>query len=365
MKKLIYLLCTLILLSIPVIPQKATADIYGKVIFPDGSAISGAAVELTGDVIGKKNSVTSEEGNFRFLFLPPGNYELRFELEGFQTIIRKNIRLYLGKNITLSIRMETATIKEEIVITRKAVAVDTRRTTASVNISKEMIQSLPTARNPWTVLNLIPGVMVDREDVGGNESGQQSTFYGHGSQGAVWTIDGGNISDPSSIGAAPAYLNMNNYEELQVTLGSNDMDVPGGGIQLNFVTKRAGNNYSGDFHLYVEDKAWEMEQELPEYYQDQGWVTPGIERLYQYGLSFGGPIIKDKLWWYGAYGIQDIHSRTLVGDEDASWLLSGYLKLTLQSGNTSGDFLLSHDAKKKWGRTALSRAQQDNGTLWD
>ncbi|MCK5221469.1 MAG: carboxypeptidase regulatory-like domain-containing protein, partial [Candidatus Aminicenantes bacterium] len=106
MKKLIYLLCILILLSIPVIPQKATADIYGKVIFSDGSAISGVAVELTGDVIGKKNSVTSEEGNFRFLFLPPGNYELKFELEGFQTIIRKNIRLYLGKNITLSIRME-------------------------------------------------------------------------------------------------------------------------------------------------------------------------------------------------------------------------------------------------------------------
>jgi hypothetical protein len=216
-------------------------------------------------------------------------------------------------------------------------------------------------------MNLVPGVLVDREDVGGAESGQQSAYYGHGGTGddSTWTVDGANITDPSAIGAAPAYLNMNAYEELQVTIGSTDISAQTGGVQLNFVSKRAGNRFSGDFHLYVEDEKWEMSQTPPQYFLDQGWGAPGIFRLYQYGVNFGGPIIKDKWWFYGSYGIQDIHAKTPVGDEDATWLISGYFKTNFQLGNTSGELHYSHDAKKKWGRTVLSRAQQDAGTLFD
>ena len=129
-----------------------------------------------------------------------------------------------------------------------------------------MLTSLPTARNPWTILNLVPGMMLDREDVGGNESGQQSSFYGLGadSDDTTWNVDGANITDPSAIGAAPSYMNTNSYEEMQVTMGANDITAQTGGTQLNFVTKRGGNRYSGDFHLYVEDEAWEMTQDLPQ-----------------------------------------------------------------------------------------------------
>jgi hypothetical protein len=337
------------------------------VLLPDGSAIPGVAVILTGEVIGKKTTVTSEEGNFRFLKLPPGNYELKFELEGFKTVIRKNIRMFVGKNITLNVPMETTIIKEEIIITEKAGVIDTRKTSVGVNVSKEMIQALPTARNPWTVMNLVPGMMVDREDVGGNESGQQSSFYGGGASedDSTWNVDGANITDPSAIGAAPAYLNVNAYEELQVTIGSTDITAQTGGVQLNFVSKRAGNRFSGDFHLYVEDEAWEMSQTLPQSILDEGWDSPGIFRLYQYGINFGGPIIKDKWWFYGSWSVQDIHSRTIVGDEDATWLVSSYAKTNFQLGNTSGEFHMSYDAKLKWGRTVISRAQQEEGTLFD
>ena len=159
MKRLIVFAAAMAMIFSLSYAQKASSDIYGTVLLPDGSAIPGVAVTLTGDVIGKKTTVTSEEGNFRFLKLPPGNYELKFELEGFKTVIRKNIRMFVGKNITLNVPMETTTIKEEIIITEKVGVIDTRKTSVGVNVSKEMIQSLPTARNPWTVMNLIPGVM--------------------------------------------------------------------------------------------------------------------------------------------------------------------------------------------------------------
>ncbi|TFG79319.1 MAG: TonB-dependent receptor [Chrysiogenales bacterium] len=367
MKKLVLLFAALALISSVAVAQVQLADIYGTVVLPDGSSIPGVTITITGDVIGKKTTVTSEEGNFRFLKLSPGNYELMFELEGFKTIIRKGIRLFVGKNVTLTVPMETTTIREEVVVTAKASVVDTRKTSVGVNISKEMIQSLPTARNPFTILSLAPGMMVDRVDVGGNESGQQSSFYAGGasSDDTTWNVDGANITDPSAIGAAPAYLNMNAYEEMQITVGANDIGAQTGGVQLNFVSKRAGNRFAGDFHLYVQDKAWEMKQDLTPYMTRSKYVTPGINRLYQYGVNFGGPIVKDHVFFMGSYAIQDIHGRQITGDEDATWLLSGYAKMNFQFGNTSGDLNLTHDAKKKWGRTVLSAAQQNNGSLFD
>ncbi len=367
MKKLLTLLVAIAVLTGLSFAQSATSDVYGTVVLPDGSAIPGVAVTLTGDVIGKKIAVTSEQGNFRFLKLPPGIYELKFELEGFKTVVQKGIRLFVGKNKTFNVQMETSKLKEVIEVKGKAGTIDTRKTTVGVNVTKEMIQSLPTARNPWTVLNLVPGMMVDREDVGGNESGQQSSFYGHGadSEDTTWNVDGANITDPSAIGAAPTYLNINSYEELQVTLGNNDITAQTGGTQLNFVSKRAGNKYAGDFHLYVEDEAWEMDQTLPQEMIDAGLQSPGIFRLYQYGVNFGGPVIKDKLWFFGSWGVQDIHSKTIAQSEDATWLVSGYGKINFQLGNTSGDFHYSYDAKKKWGRTALGAANQDPATAWN
>lgn len=347
--------------------QHRGGDIYGSVVLADGSRIPGVLITVSGDNIGQKTTLSSEKGNFRFISLPPGTYTLRFELQGFTTVIRKDIQVRLGKTSNLNVLLETSTIQEEITVSQKARIIDTRKTEVSVNVTKEMVESIPTARNPWTVLSSLPGVMVDRLDVGGADSGQQSNFIaGGGDQDdTTWNVDGANITDPSAIGAAPAYLNVNSYDEVQVTLGANDITAQTGGIQVNFVTKRSGNKTSGDFHLYVEDKAWEMSQDPTQEMIDNDLVIPGIDRLYMYGVNLGGPLIKNKLWWFGSWGIQDIHKRTETGEEDATWLVSGYGKINFQLGNTSGDFQLSHDAKKKWGRTILSSAQQDGGSLRD
>lgn len=367
MRKLLVFLLAVAMLPVLSMAQTRGGDIYGTVVLADGSKIPGVMVTATSNVTGTKTTISSEQGNFRFLQVPPGNYELKFELEGFKTVIRKDVAIGLGKSVTLNILMETSTLKEEVTVSGKVGVIDTRRTQVGVNVTKEMVDSLPTARNPWTVLSAVPGIMIDRVDVGGADSGQQSNFLaGGGDQDdTTWNIDGANVTDPSAIGAAPAYLNINSYGEVQVTLGANDITAQTGGVQLNFVTKRAGNAVSGDFHIYVEDKAWEMKQDPTDFMMDNGLVVPGIDRLYQYGINLGGPIMKDKLWWFGSWAIQDIHKRTEADLEDATWLVSGYGKLNFQFGNTSGDFHLSYDAKKKWGRTFLSPSQQDAGSLWD
>jgi hypothetical protein len=344
--------------------QSSTADIYGTVVLPDGSAIPGVGVTLSGDVGATKTTVSSEEGNFRFLQVAPGNYELKFELEGFQTIVRKGIRMFVGKNLTLTVPMETSTIREEIVVTAKANIVDTRKTSVGINISKEDMNRLPQARNPWSIINLVPGMMVDREDVGGNESGQQSNFYGQGGDKAdvAWNIDGSNVTDVSAFGA-PAYLDINAYDEIQVTLGSNDIAAQTGGVQLNFVSKRGGNKFSGDFHLYAEDGRWEMKPKAKEDLAP-GYISPGIMRLYQYGFNLGGPIIKDKLFFAGSWSIQDIHARTSANNEDTTLLNSAYLKLNATLHNTQADFSLLNNNKQKWNRASWGAELQAADSLW-
>jgi hypothetical protein len=367
MRHIVVVSLAVIILSGGLYAQTRGGDIYGTVVLADGSKIPGVLVTATGDKIGTLTTISTEQGNFRYLSLPPGGYDLKFELEGFKTVLRKDIEISLGRSVTLNILMETSTLKEEVTVSGKVGIIDTRKTQVGVNVTKEMVDSLPTARNPWTVLSAVPGIMIDRVDVGGADSGQQSNFLaGGGDQDdTTWNIDGANVSDPSAIGAAPAYLNINSYGELQVTLGANDITAQTGGVQLNFVTKRAGNATSGDTHLYVEDKAWQMKREPTPYMEENGLVVPGTDRLYQYGINLGGPVVKDKLWWFGSWAIQDIHKRTEADLEDATWLVSGYGKLNFQLGNTSGDFHISYDAKKKWGRTFLSPAQQDAGSLWD
>lgn len=370
MKKIFIVLGALLIISSFGFAQTASGKIVGKAVDADGVALPGVTVTLTGEKIGKMMAVTSEEGNFRFLGLPVGkNYTVRCELPGFKTELREGIDIWIGVTSEVSIVMEQVAIEETITVIARSSLIDTKSTTVARNIAADTIQQLPTSRNPWTVLMLAPGILIDREDVGGNESGQQSYYSGHGGlqEDSTWRVDGANITDASAIGAAPAYLNMNAYEELQIAYGSNDITAQTGGVQLNFVTKRAGNAFSGMFHLYVEDENWQTENIGKQPAEDiqEGYVSPGINRLYMYGADFGGPILRDHLFFYGSWNIQDINARTIVGGEDKTWLVSGYGKINWQYGNNMGDVFISYDSKLKWGRPWLGAASQAPGTLWD
>jgi hypothetical protein len=369
-KKILYVLSALLIISSFGFSQTGSGKIVGKVADPEGVPLPGVTVTLIGEKIGKMTAISAANGHFRFLNLPVGkNYEVRFELDGFQTQIRSGLSIWIGSTSELNIVMELTAIEETVTVIASSPLVDTKSTTVARNITSETVQQLPTSRNPWTVLMLAPGMLIDREDVGGNESGQQSYYSGHGvdQDDSTWRVDGANITDPSALGAAPAYLNMNAYEELQIAYGSNDITAQTGGVQLNFVTKRAGNAYSGMFHLYVEDEAWQFENIDKQPAEDiqEGYVSPGVNKLYMYGADFGGPIVKDHLFFYGSWSIQDINSRTIVGSEDETWLVSGYGKVNWQYGKNMGDIFLAYDSKLKWGRPWIGPANQGPGTLWD
>ncbi len=343
-------------------------NIKGTVSDEDGTPLPGVTVTLSGSKVLAQTVVTSERGNFRFMGLSVArDYALRLELPGFNTLIREKLEISFGRDTSLSLTLSQATLEEEITVIGESPVIDTKRTQVGVNITSEMIMSLPTSRNPWVIMSLVPGMLIDREDVGGNEAGQQSSYYGHGGRDGdtTWNIDGASITDMSALGAAPAYVNIASYEELQITYGNNDVRSQTGGVQLNLVSKRGGNVYSGTFYMDVEKDTWQAEN-LTSELEDVGYTSPGINKVYLYGANFGGPLVKDRLWFYGSWAIQDIDARTLAGGSDKTWLASGYAKINAQlTPTTRVEGFLEYDNKNKWGRSAWGYTVQGPETLWN
>jgi len=343
-------------------------SIKGVVKDADGLPLPGITVTLTGSKIAPMSTFTSEAGHFRFFKLPVAeDYLLKLEVTGFKTVTREKLIVVFNQDINLNITMEMTELSEEITVVGEAPVIDTKKAQVGVNISEEMIMDLPTARNPWVLMSLVPGMLVDKSDVGGSEGGQQSDYFGHGSSDddSTWSIDGANITDNSALGAAPSYLNVSSYESLQVNYGNNDVLAQTGGVQINYVTKRGGNKYSGTFYLDLERNSWQADNVSGEL-KELGYSAAGINRFYLYGANFGGPILKDKVWFYGSWGIQDIDALTLAGGSDKTWLASGYARIDFQlTKSTRLNGFVQYDNKQKWGRAAIDYTQQDADTLWN
>jgi len=352
MKKLLFLSVFIMLFSFLLQPQVRSGNIYGTVSMDNGNSIPGVKVTLTSPVAGKMVTITSEKGNYRFLSLPPSkDYELKFELTGFKSVTRKNIRVIVGDNVTVNILMETGEITEFVEITAKPAAVDTRKTTASVNLTQEILKSLPTARDPWAVLEMAPGVMLDRQNVGGNESGQQSSFSsrGEGRANSQWNVDGVDVTDPTAPGTSGMYYDFEMFEEMQIQTAANDVTAMTGGVNINFVTRRGSDRLGGSGHLYWAGDALQGTN-IPSSLEAESLSGNLIDNNFDYGINVGGPIKKGKVWFWLSYGVQDIGLVDTRGDLDETLLRTFNAKVNFTLGKHRLELYAVSNDKIKEGR---------------
>lgn len=190
---IIFTLTLLVFLGTNVYSQEQSGEVVGTVVLEDGSAIPGVLIEVDGKkLVGKKTAVSNENGAFRILGLPPGQYDFVFTLEGFKVFKRNDVKVVLGKTVKLDILMETGTITEEIIITGKAPVIDVRNSAASVNISKEVFLKLPKGRDFTSLIVTQAGT--NNENIGGGlqmegASSSENTFFVDGVN--TTTIEGG------------------------------------------------------------------------------------------------------------------------------------------------------------------------------
>lgn len=300
--------CALLLLSVSVFAQYQTGNIYGKVVTTGGAGLPGVTVTLAG-IGAPQTFITDADGNFRFLNLSPGSYNVRAELEGMGTAVKNAVQVNVGNNTNISLPLAPTT-SESITITATAPLVDTRETKTGATITNDEMKQIPTARDPWVMLQQAPGVLIDRINVGGNESGQQSNYTANGVTGdqATWNIDGVNITDMGALGSSPTYYDFDAFEEMQITTSGTDPRIATPGVQLNMVAKRGTNDIKGSGRYFMTSHSWQANSPVPDEAKSYLDQTNKIDNIQDRGLEVGGPIWRDHLWAWGSYGQNDIRN---------------------------------------------------------
>ncbi len=353
MKKLSILLCCL-LLPLAMTAQERTGNINGIVIDKDGIPLPGVNITLTGLTVAPMTAQSNSEGRFRFISLHPGStYDLKLELQGFKTRTEKGVIIEVGKNADLRITMEQGTLEEQVTVVAQTPMVQAKKTQVTNTVGYEQLQSLPSARDPWVVLQLTPGLFIDRENIGGNESGQQSSFVNKGSTTQEWTLDGVQITDLSS-GGSPGYFDFDAFEEMNVSTGSLDVEHRSPGTVVNLVTRRGGNKTSIAGRIYITDEQFQGKLTA-----DQIAKFPGvsgynhIKAIEDVGVNIGGPVWKDKIWWWGSYSLQQVKTIVATGTRDDSYLTNLDFKVNFQLiPQNRAEFYIQAGKKEKFGRSS-------------
>jgi hypothetical protein len=342
----------ILVLCAPVFGQQLTGNIFGVVTDQDGARLPGVTVTLTG--AGQPQAFTTDDrGEFRFLNIPPGSrYTLTYDLDNFVRVTKTNVQVSVGGNTHANAAMRLAKVEASVTVRGEAPLMEPRKVGALRTVDQVELQSIPTARDPWVLLQA-SGVMVDRLNVGGNQSGQQSNFIakGSGREQAVWNVDGVTITDMGALGASPAYYDFDSFEEMQFSTGGTDLSAATGGVQINLVTKRGTNDVHGSARVYLADDQWQSNNKPDEVTTPQGGNR--VAEVLDYGIEAGGPIWKDRAWLWGAYGRNEIKLITIAGSADNTTLegITGKLNLQLFEGTAITGFY-NKDDKLKFGRDA-------------
>ncbi|MGN6184860.1 MAG: carboxypeptidase regulatory-like domain-containing protein [Thermoanaerobaculia bacterium] len=298
------LLCALFAVSASA--QYQTGNIYGKTTSNDGSPLPGVTVTLSG-VGAPQTAVSDAEGNFRFINLSPGTYSVKGELSGMGAVTRSGVGVRVGSNAEVTLQLNPS-MSEAITVSAEAPLLDVRKSGTGATMDSTVLQEIPTARDPWMILQSTPGVFVDRINVGGTQSGQQSVYVSKGAPRAdgTWNVDGVNITDMGATGSSPTYYDFDTFEEMQVTTGGSDPRIQTAGVQMNMVTKRGTNDINGAArYLYVPGSS-SAEATVPAEAKPYLSLTNKVNYVRDYGGDVGGPIWRDRAWLWIARADQKI-----------------------------------------------------------
>src|SRR5512145_291798 len=280
---------------VPGLAQERTGEITGRVTDNTGAVLPGVTVTLTGTTLIQPQVATSSAtGTYSFPRLPIGTYTVKYELPGFKTVVREGIQINIGFTAQVDQQLEISTVQETVTVSGESPIVDTKTTAERTTFDLDQLQNLPSARDPWVMLERTPGIAMDRANVGGTQSGQQSGYVsrGSGSGNNKWAIDGVDITDMSATGASPIYYDFDMLQEMQVTTGGADASQQTGGVGINFVTRSGTDRFKGNARFLVTDAALQADNITPELKAQGAGAGAPIQNIKDYGFDVGGPIAK-------------------------------------------------------------------------
>jgi len=311
------------LLALPTTAHAQSA-FAGVVKDTSGAVLPGVTVEAASDVlIEKVRTVTTDaNGAYRIENLRPGIYTLTFSLPGFSTVKKDAIELPSNFTSTISADMKVGTVEETVTVSGESPVVDVQTNIKAQVMSRDLLDAVPSAHTLQSIGQLVVGVSLTAPDVGGSQAMQQTYFSVHGLGAAqtTVTIDGMIVNGLQGDGAIQSYLNEGANQEMVYQTGGGNVDSPTGGVKINLIPKEGGNRFSGSlFEGYESSKnGFFQANNLTPRLAAGGVKT--VDKIGTYNdtdLTQGGPIKKDKMWFFGSLRLFTVNkpiSNTFISD---------------------------------------------------
>ena len=284
---------------------RAQSAIGGTVKDASGAVLPGVTVEVASDVLIEKTKTVSTdgEGKYQVVDLRPGVYVVTFSLQGFNTFKREGLELPSNFVATVNADLKVGALEESVTVSGSSPVVDVQSNQKTQVLSRDVLDAVPTGKTIQGLGQLVVGVTLSSPDVGGSRAMQQAYFavHGVGASGAIVTVDGlltnGNMAD----GAVMAYHNESMIQEAVYQTAGGTAETITGGITMNLVPKDGGNRFAGGIKYGKSPKQWQGDN-LTDRLRNLGVsAVDKIDNFYEFNVEEGGPIVKDKLWFYGAF----------------------------------------------------------------
>jgi hypothetical protein len=298
----------LVLAALVIIPAtahaQASASIVGTVKDSSGAVIPGVSVEASSPVLIEKtrSAITNESGQYSIESLRPGAYTVTFTLPGFTSVKREGIELAGAFVATVNAEMKAGVVAEAVTVTAEAPIVDVTSSRAQEVLSGVTVAEIPTSRQYSAFAQLIPALNVQQNDFEGNNPAIFSVFQIHGgrrNEGQV-LLDGMSAGY-QGMGVSGYVPEVGNAQEVVFSLSGGLGEATTGGPQMNIVGKQGGNQFHGSIFASGTGSAFQGSNLTADVRAKGLKAADSIQRLWETNLALGGPIVRDRLWFFGTY----------------------------------------------------------------
>lgn len=354
------IVCIFFFGSLELSAQARTGSVYGEVL-GDSAPLPGAAVTMISGGAAS-TTVADAQGRFRILNLAPGTYRMEITAGGYWPLVHEELVVRVGQSSSVDARLTRAS--EQVQIVAPASSLERRQVTTGTTLDQADLERLPTARDIWEAARLTPGVLVDRVNIAGNESTEPSALSGPGyaMTQQAWSIDGVTITDSVTPGIAASFFDFDTFEEIQASTGGSDASIATGGV-INLVTRRGTNRWRGAARFLGASETLQsgLDFDASRLATGGSWNLGTSQRSFDQanridvtrdlGLDAGGPLRRDRLWFWGGISRQDIDLFTIEEFQEASIFTTVSLKLDGRIGNSGAwQGLFVRNRREKDGR---------------
>jgi len=294
--------------------ETTTGSIDGRIVDPQGLAVPGVTVTVS-SAQGTQTFVTDSDGRFIAPFLTPGTYAVHAELSGFRPIEQQNVQVRLGQRVTLPLTLPLGALTEQVEVRADAPVINTTTTSVGANIDTELLSRIPIGRRFSDTLYIAPGV-----STGGTVGQANPSISGGSGLENQYVVDGVDIKNPGYGGLGSYSIVFGSLgtgtpfdfiEEVQVKTAGYEAEFgqSTGGV-VNVVTKSGTNNLRGSLFGYFRPQ--QLESEYTQLQTTNGVVNQAGTRINDTGATLGGPVLRDRVFFFGAVDPQWEQSRFLA-----------------------------------------------------